>query len=70
MQAAEDEAAARNAVLCMAHERMPSYALWAPSDVARETRDARRRWWTDFSSHAHPTIARIARRWVLEIDAA
>lgn len=68
MDVAEDEAAARNAVLCIAHDRIPSYALWAPSDVARETREARRRWWSDLLSHAHPTIARMARRWVREVD--
>ncbi len=59
----EDEAAARNLVLHIAHGRMPSYALWHADDVARETRATRIEWWDAFSRHKESTIARMADHW-------
>ena len=64
----EDEADARNHVLVTIYKRIPSYALWAPSDIARETREVRIDWWKTFLTHS--SVSPTARHWVAAIRAS
>ena len=59
----DEESDARNRVLHLAYERIPSYALWGEADIARETESTRLLWWKPFLSHRDAIVREMAQQW-------
>ena len=60
-ESAEDEAAARNALLAFDVGRVPAYALWSADDVLRETEWQRRSFWDEYVKNSRPGVSQTAR---------
>ena len=63
-----EEATARNIVLHIAHDRIPSYAIWEPSDIEKETIDFRIEWWKKLLTHENDIIVNMALHWMLFLN--
>lgn len=59
-----EEAIARNIVLKILHDRIPSYAIWDSNDIENESIDFRIKWWSELVSHQNITIVNMAKQWV------
>ena len=59
-----EEAIARNIVLKILHDRIPSYAMWDSNDIENESIDFRIKWWSELVSHQNITIVNMAKQWV------